>query len=94
MSRSASAISWRARHREKASAHSRTGSKNTARGSCDTYLTSEMNLYFLMYARHKELNTLVYSHTATEIDGVAALVHKLVDGFEDIQVIRLDEINH
>jgi len=57
------------------------------------YATGEMNLYFLMYARHKGLNTLVYSHTATEIDGVEALVHRLVDGVEGIQLIRLSEEN-
>ena len=69
------------------------GVQEAAGLGCDTYITGEMNLYFLMYARHKGMNTLVYSHTATEIGGVEALVRKLVESVEGIQVIRLDEAN-
>jgi putative NIF3 family GTP cyclohydrolase 1 type 2 len=58
---------------------------------CDTYITGEMSLYFLMYARYQKLNVLVYSHTGTEIAGVEALVHRLVEDNPEVAFTRLDE---
>jgi putative NIF3 family GTP cyclohydrolase 1 type 2 len=58
---------------------------------CDTYITGESSLYFLMYARYLQMNVLVYSHTATEIHGVEALVSRLVTDNPEIKVTRLAE---
>jgi putative NIF3 family GTP cyclohydrolase 1 type 2 len=58
---------------------------------CDTYITGELSLYFLMYARYQKLNVLVYSHTGTEIAGVEALVRRLVEDYPEVTFTRLDE---
>jgi len=58
---------------------------------CDTYITGELNAYILMYARYLKMNLLVYSHTATEIHGVEALVNLLIDGNPEVISLRLVE---
>ncbi len=65
--------------------------KEAADLGCDTYITGESSLYFQMYARYMKMNTLVYSHTGTEIIGVEALVHQLVEDNPEITVTRLEE---
>lgn len=65
--------------------------KEAAGLGCDTYITGEMSLYFLMYARYQKLNVLVYSHTGTEIIGVEALVRRLVEDNPEVAFTRLDE---
>ena len=43
----------------------------------DMYLTGETNLYLLEYARHHELNVVVYSHNYTELPGVEMFADRL-----------------
>jgi len=44
---------------------------------CDTYITGETNLYTVAYARERELNLIVGTHTHTEFPGVESLCRKL-----------------
>jgi len=44
---------------------------------CDTYVTGETNLYTVQYARHRDMNLIVGTHTHTEFPGVEGLCNKL-----------------
>jgi len=67
------------------------GLRAAVESGCDTYLTGEMTLYFLLYARHSKLNTLVYTHNYTEIHGVRNLVQALIGDQPGLEAIRLAE---
>lgn len=44
---------------------------------CDTYITGETNLYTVQYARYRNMNLIVGTHTHTEFPGVETLANKL-----------------
>ena len=51
--------------------------KEAADMGCDTYITGETNLYSIQYARHRNMNLIVGTHTHTEFPGVRSLCEKL-----------------
>lgn len=47
--------------------------KEAADKGCDTYITGEMSLYSVEYARYRRINLVVGTHTHTELPGLEGL---------------------
>lgn len=56
---------------------------------CDTFVTGEYSLYLGMFVRGERMNSLVYSHTATEKQGTENLAKRLLGS--GIPILELDE---
>ena len=57
----------------------------------DVYITGEKILYTVEYAKQKNINLLVGSHTFTELFGVESLVYLLKNQFKDLELIKIEE---
>ena len=57
---------------------------------CDTYITGEVNLYTVQYARHRNMNLIVGTHTHTEFLGVESLCNKLRSS-TGLEFVPIDE---
>ena len=57
----------------------------------DVYITGEKVLYTMQYAKQKDLNLIIGSHTFTEIFGVESLVKLLKNRFIDLDIKLISE---
>lgn len=69
--------------------------KEAVHNNCDTYITSERNLYTLQYARLARINLIIGSHTGTELFGIENLSNLIKASYE-IETVRIieDYIEH
>jgi putative NIF3 family GTP cyclohydrolase 1 type 2 len=51
--------------------------KEAADKGCDTYITGETSLYSVEYARYRQINLVVGTHTHTELPGLQGLCERL-----------------
>lgn len=65
--------------------------KESVENNCDVYITGECNLYTIEYAKLKEINLIIGSHTFTELFGIENLALKLNDSVKELEVVRLYE---
>jgi putative NIF3 family GTP cyclohydrolase 1 type 2 len=66
--------------------------KEAADKGCDTYITGETSLYTIEYARYRQINLLVGTHTHTELQGLEGLRDRLKQ-HTNIEFIRIYEGN-
>ena len=58
---------------------------------CDLYLTGEKVLYTVEYAKLHNINLIVGSHTFTELFGVKSMAELVLNRFNDIELVLLNE---
>ncbi|MEK8198795.1 Nif3-like dinuclear metal center hexameric protein [Lysinibacillus sp. FSL M8-0134] len=68
--------------------------KESVEHKCDTYITGECNLYTIQYAQFKGINLIIGSHTFTELFGIESLALKLKDNYNDLEIVRLNEVHY
>jgi len=64
--------------------------KEAADKGCDTYITGETSLYTVEYARYREINLLIGTHTHTELLGLESLCDSLKH-HTNLEYIKLHE---
>ena len=65
--------------------------KEAVENKCDVYITGECNLYTIQYAKFKEINLIIGSHTFTEFFGIQSLALKLNENEKELEVVILNE---
>ncbi len=65
--------------------------REAVEAECDVYITGEMVLYTIEYARFAGINLIIGSHTFTEIFGVEGLAIKIKESFPEVELLRLPE---
>ena len=59
--------------------------------NCDVYITGEKILNTILYAKFRNINLIVTSHTSIEIFGLESLTNLLKDNYPEIEIIRIIE---
>jgi len=70
---------------------SATDIEEAAELNCDVYFTGEKILYTVQYAKFREINLIVGSHTFTEIFGLENLAKIISTKYPMVDVIRINE---
>lgn len=65
--------------------------KEAVDNNCDVYITGECNLYTIQYAKFKEINLIIGSHTFTELFGIQSLALKLNESKKEFEIVALNE---
>lgn len=58
---------------------------------CDVYFTGEKILYTVQYAKFREIDLMIGSHTFTEIFGLETLSEIISEKYPEAEIIRIDE---
>lgn len=65
--------------------------KESVENKCDVYITGEVNLYLIQYAKFKGINLIIGSHTFIEIFGIEGLALRLKESIKELEIVKLNE---
>lgn len=71
--------------------HLTSDMKEAVDEKCDLYVTGEKILYTIEYSKLNNMNLVVGSHTFIELFGVKSMAEMVCDGFNDVEVVLLNE---
>lgn len=71
--------------------HLTSDMKEAVDEKCDLYLTGEKLLYTIEYAKLNKMNLVVGSHTFIELFGVKSMAELVLDKFDNVEVVLLEE---
>lgn len=65
--------------------------KESVENECDVYITGEVDLYTIQYAKLKGINLIIGSHTFTEFFGIQSLAWRLNESIKELALVEIKE---